>query len=105
MCGAICQIVVKIIILDESDRLTEKAQTSLKKPLEELNLYIYNGVERTLYNIKHSVFITLRNAGASLDYLARMRNTSVPMLIGSYLKSQEKEGLAFRGRDTERSFL
>ena len=60
--------------------------------------YEKNDVPRTLYNIKHSVFITLRNAGASLDDLARMGNTSVPMLIGSYLKSQEKEGLALNKR-------
>ena len=60
--------------------------------------YEKNNVPRTFYNIRHSVFITLRNAGASLDDLARMGNTSVAMLIGSYLKSQEKEGLALNKR-------
>ena len=66
--------------------------------LLKLNLYIYNGVERTLYNIRHSVFITLNNAGASLEDLARMGNTSIPMLVGSYMKSQEKDGLALNKR-------
>jgi len=36
----------------------------------------------------------LNNAGASLEDLARMGNTSIPMLVGSYMKLQEKDGLA-----------
>jgi len=80
------------------DALDQRIRKIFKRVLLKLNLYIYNGVERTLYNIRHSVFITLRNAGASLDDLARMGNTSVAMLIGSYLKSQEKEGLALNKR-------
>ena len=64
----------------------------------KLGLYYYNGIARTLYNIRHSVFITLNNAGATLEDLARLGNTSVPMLVNSYMKSQEEDGLALNKR-------
>lgn len=80
------------------DALDQRIRKTFKRVLIKLNLYLYNGVPRTLYNIRHSVFITLNNAGASLDDLARAGNTSVEMLVGSYMKSQEKDGLALNKR-------
>ena len=80
------------------DALDQRIRKTFKRILIKLGLYLYNGVPRTLYNIRHSVFITLSNAGASLDDLARAGNTSIEMLVGSYMKSQEKDGLALNKR-------
>ena len=80
------------------DALDQRIRDQFNKALDHLGLKTYNGVKRTLYNIRHSVFITLSNAGASLEDLARMGNTSIPMLVGSYMKSQEKDGLALNKR-------
>ena len=80
------------------DALDQRIRKTFKRVLIKLGLYYYNGIARTLYNIRHSVFITLNNAGASLEDLARMGNTSIPMLVGSYMKSQEKDGLALNKR-------
>ena len=80
------------------DALDQRIRNTFRKVLITLGLYYYNGIARTLYNIRHSVFITLSNAGASLEDLARMGNTSVPMLVNSYMKSQEKDGLALNKR-------
>ena len=80
------------------DALDQRIRKIFKRVLLKLNLYIYNDVPRTLYNIRHSVFITLNNAGATLEDLARLGNTSVPMLVNSYMKSQEEDGLALNKR-------
>ena len=76
------------------EALDQRIRDQFNKALNHLGLKTYNGVERTLYNIRHSVFISLHNAGASLDDLARMGNTSITMLVGSYMRSQEKDGLS-----------
>ena len=40
----------------------------------------------------------MSNAEASLDDLARAGNTSIEMLVGSYMKKKEKDGLALNKR-------
>ena len=61
---------------------------------DKIGLYDVNGQKRPIYTFRHSFISNRRSKEVDPNVVAIHSNTSVAMLIGGYLKSQEKEGLA-----------
>ena len=56
---------------------------------KELDLYYFNGLERPMYSIRHMHAKMMQNKGVSYDLIASNMNTSVEVLMSTYLRSDD----------------
>jgi len=70
-------------------RLMDRIRRTFTRISKELDLYYFNGLERPMYSIRHMHAKMMQNKGVSYDLIASNMNTSVEVLMSTYLRSDD----------------
>ena len=73
----------------DRNKTLERIRKNFVRISKELGLYYFNGLTRPMYSIRHLHAKKLQKEGLKYDDIAFVMNTSVPVLMSTYLRAND----------------